>query len=91
MDRNTAVLTLQLPAGFSVVSGKASVGGSAQPVTDPATNIVTWTVPCADNHLILSLKIKASTCTANPALVGNFCFGNACQPLTLSKAPSMKC
>ena len=89
-DRDTALLTLQLPNGFSIVSGKSSLATSAQPVTD-ANNLVTWTIPCADSAITLSLKIKASICKASPDLVGNFCYGNACQQLKLSKAPSMKC
>lgn len=89
-DRDTAVLMLQLPNGFSVVSGKSSQPTSAQPVTD-ANNLVTWTIPCSDSSISLSLKIKASTCSANPNLIGTFCYGNACQQLKLPKAPSMKC
>lgn len=82
--RDTAVLTLQLPSGFQLESGKASEATTAVPAAD-GSNLVTWTIPCAPNRLTLSLQIRANQCIRAPSLVGNFCFGNACQALKLAK------
>jgi hypothetical protein len=82
--RNTAVLTLQLPSGFQLENGKASEATTAVPTAN-GSNLVTWTIPCAPNTLTLTLRIKANRCIRSPSLEGNFCFGNACQALTLHK------
>lgn len=91
-----AVLTVQLPPGFSLAGGYAPNAKFVKTVPSANTNgTLTWTVPNPSSNLALQLQIRATTCVAQPYITGQMCLDSACQTLRLSKpvrAPSaMRC
>jgi len=84
---DTAMLTLQLPAGSSLVSSKTTFKIQSTPVVDD-DNVLTWTIPNPNPTLNLNLKIMFEDCVPRPDLVGHFCYGDNCQGLSIPKQVS---